>query len=400
MTILNMSCGQTDLHPDVLQALGRQFEGPIYYPPYWRLEVETIELLRRLMNTGSEVLLIAGSATYGIEAALISLLEPGEKVIVANSGMYGQVLVDVSRIIGCHAIDIKAPTGRPVTAEMITEQLALHPDAALVAAVHCDTSVGVQTRIDEIGAMLQTSSSEALFLVDGVSAAGAVEIRVDDWHIDVYCTSPQKCLNAPQGLAMVAVGDRAWAKISRRKAPIKTLCTDLTVWRDYHEGVARAHAGGAWSDISTATRKAIHGPSPSYSLVAGLNAGLKALFREGLDHSFARHAIAARAVRAGVRAMGLGVRAEESVAAPISTHLEFDRPVDWTELAGQMLEKHGIALASDFRIGTMGGSADARSVLVTLEALESTLVDLGYPVTHGVDAAREVLAEGESLWRP
>jgi len=390
---LNMSCGQTDLHPNCLAALGRQLGTPIYYPPYWELELETIGLLRRLMHTQNDVLLITGSATYGEEAAILSLVEPGQKVVTVNSGVYGQVLTDLVNITGGDPIEITVEEGKAVTPDQVRDVLWKEPDAAMVAAVHCDTSVGTINPIPEIGAML-TEFPHVLFMVDAVSALGATQLRVDEWRIDVCCTSPQKCVNGPQGVAIVSVSDRAWHTIERRHTPINSLCLDLTVWRAYHDGVREAYESGQWTDISYATQKAIHGPSPSYVLVAALKAALEAILDEGEEKVFARHELAARAVREAIRAMGLKVKADEAVAAPICTCIEFPQEVDWTALASTMLQEHGIALAAGFRIGNMGLVADPKCILPTISALELTMRNLGYDVPEGLglDAARRVFA--------
>lgn len=390
---LNMSCGQTDLHPACLAALGRQLGTPIYYPPYWELELETISLLRRLMHTENDVLLITGSATYGEEAAILSIVEPGQKVITVNSGVYGQVLTELVNITGGEPIEIRIEEGKAVTPEQIRNALLKEPDVVMVAVVHCDTSMGTMNPIAEIGAVL-TEFPDVLFMVDAVSALGAIELRVDEWRIDVCCTSPQKCVNGPQGVAIVSVSDKAWHTIEGRSTPINSLCLDLTVWRAYHDGVREAYESGQWTDISYATQKAIHGPSPSYVLVAALKAALEAILDEGEEKVFARHELAARAVREAIRAMGFKVKAEEAAAAPICTCIEFPEEVDWTELASTMLEEHGIALAAGFRIGNMGLAADPRCILPTISALELTMRKLGYdvPAGAGLEAARGVFA--------
>jgi len=395
MAILNMSCGQTALHPDVLKAMGTQIEGPIYYPPYWRLEIETIQCLQQVLNTSNDILLIAGSATYGEEAALMSLLEAGQKVLVVDSGMYGQVLIDLTRIVGCKALPLKPSPGHAITPEVIRAALAADPEIAMVAVVHCDTSTGIINPVGEIGELLKDEFPAVLLMVDAVSSVGAVEVRVDDWNIDICFTSAQKCINGPQGVAIVTVSRRAWEAIAGRRTPIPSLCLDLTVWKEYHDGVKKAYANKRWSDISTATVKAIHGPSPSYTLVAGLRAALKAILDEGLDKVFARHKIAARAVRAGLKAMGVKVFAHEGSAAPVSTALIFSDKVDWTELASKMFFERNIALASGFRIGTMGQSASNDYVLTVLRELEQVLAELGHPVTSGLAAAQAVFSGGK-----
>ena len=390
---LNMSCGQTDLHPACLAALGRQLGTPIYYPAYWELELETIRLLRRLMHTENDILLIAGSATYGEEAAILSIVEPGQKVVTVNSGVYGQVLTELVHITGGEPLEIRIDEGKAVTPQQIRDVLLKEADVVMVAAAHCDTSMGTVNPIPEIGAML-TEFPDVIFLVDAVSALGAMPLRVDEWGIDVCCTSPQKCVNGPQGLAIVSVSDKAWRRVEKRSSPINSLCLDLMVWKAYHDGVREASESGQWTDISYATQKATHGPSPSYVLVAALKAAVEAILDEGEDSVFARHELAARAVREAVRAMGLKVKADEAVAAPVCTCIEFPQEVDWTELASTMLEEHGVALAAGFRIGNMGLVADPRCVLPTITALELTMRKLGYdvPAGAGLEAARAVFA--------
>ncbi|MCP4629509.1 MAG: alanine--glyoxylate aminotransferase family protein [bacterium] len=397
MALLNMSCGQTALHPDALKAMGTQIEGPIYFPPYWRLEIETTEYLQQLLNTNNDILLIAGSATYGEEAALLSLLEAGQKVLVVDSGMYGQVLIDLTEIVGCSPVPLKPPTGRAVAPEMIRSALEADSEIAMVAVVHCDTSTGIINPLSEIGSLLKNDFQDVLFLVDAVSSAGAVEIRVDDWNIDLCITSAQKCINGPQGIAILSVSQHAWDVISGRSTPIQSLCLDLTVWKEYHDGVKHAYSMNKWSDISTATVKAIHGPSPSYTLVAGLHAALKAILGEGLKRVLARHEIAARAVRAGIRAMGIRILADEKSAAPVSTALIFSEEVDWTALASKIFFERNIALASGFRIGTMGQSACKDHVLTVLRELEQVLTEMGHSVLSGIAAAQAVYSDEKEI---
>jgi (S)-ureidoglycine-glyoxylate aminotransferase len=132
--------------------------------------------------------------------------------------------------------------------------------------------------------------------------------------------------------------------------------------------------------------------------VAALKAALEAIVDEGEQEVFARHELAARAVREAIRAMGLKVKADEAVAAPICTCIEFAQEVDWTELASTMLEEHGIALAAGFRIGNMGFVADPKYILPTISALELTLRRLGYdvPPGAGLEAGRRVFAEAST----
>ena len=394
MTI-NMSCGQTSLYPEALRALSEQICQPIYYPEYWGTEIAVIDMLRQIAGTKNEVLLITGSATYGEEAAIMSILERGEKILTVNTGMYGRVLTDLADITGAKPVELKIEEGRSVSAQMIREKLAADPKIKMVAVVYADTSQGTVNPIREIGDMMK-EFPDVLLMVDAVSALAAMPLCVDDWRIDVLCTSTQKCVNAPQGQAIVMVSDRVWDTIKKRKTPIMSLCMDLTVWKDYHDGVRKAYESGSWSDISTATTKAIHGPSPSYSLVRAAKASLEAILAEGLEHVYHRHEVASKAVREAVRALGLAVKAaDDSIAAPMTTTIVFPPDVEWTPLAREMLERHGIALAAGFRIGNMGLVADPRYVIPTIAALEETMATLGHEVEMGagVRAAQKVFAK-------
>lgn len=388
-----MSCGQTAHHPAVLDAMGQQVDGPIYYPPYWKLELDTIDLVQQVMGTQNDILLVAGSGTYGLEAAFTTLIEPHDKVLVVSCGKYGQLLADVVDIVGGKVVLVEEPRGQTVSVARIRDVLRDEPHVSIVATVHCDTNTGVMTSIDKVGKMLAEEFPDKLFLVDAISSLGGAQVEVDEWSIDVCCSTAQKCLNGPQGLAIVSVSNRCWDHIARRTNPIPTLCLDLSVWKAYHEGIRRAYESEVWGDISSANEKAVHGPSPSYALVSGLHAALKVILAEGLDSVFERHSTASQAVRNGVRGMGLGVLASEDAAAPVCTRLVFPEEVDWTTLASRAFRKYSLALASDFRIGTMGQSAQRATVLEALRRLEMTLTDLGYPVTDGVEAAQAVFEQ-------
>ncbi len=396
--MINMSCGQTSLHPECLKALSQQIYQPIYYPDYWSTEIAVVDMLRKICHTQNDVLLMAGSATYGEEAALMSLLEPGDKVLTVNSGMYGQVLTDLTRIVGAQPVELKVEEGKGVDVSIIRHHLELDPGIKMVALAYADTSQGSLNPVPEIGKMMK-DFPDTLLMVDAVSALAAMELRLDDWRIDICCTSPQKCVNAPQGLAIVFVSNRAWNVIKARNVPINSLCMDLTVWKEYHDGVRAASTTGQWQDISTVTTKSIHGPSPSYSLVYGLKASLEAILIEGLENVYRRHTAASKAIRAALRALGLGVKADEEVAAPMATTIVFPGPVDWTNFSSKMLVEHGIAIAGGFRIGNMGFVADPRYVIPTIAALESTLLDSGFPVEPGagVKAAEAVFREASKL---
>jgi len=400
---INMSCGQTDIYPKALEEMGKQLGTPIYYPPYWETEVAAVEMIKKLLHTENEVILMDGCATYGEEAAMVSTLEEGDKVITGISGIFGQVLYDIASAVGAEPIPVRVEDGDVVTPEMIRRALEEHPDAKMVAVVHVETSMGTVNPVDEIGDLVREFPG-VLYMVDAVSSLACMEVRVDDWGIDICCTSPQKSLNAPQGIAIVVVGERAWRRMEERRTPIRSICMDLTVWRAYHQGVRRAYAAargeGRVEDVAiAAARKTVHGPSPSYVLVKGLKAALDEVFEEGPERVFWRHRVAARAVREAVRALGLGVKAKrEEIAAPACTKVVWPEGLDVGKLGKLLQEKYGVAIGGD-RIGTMGFVARPQYVLPTIYALEQALREMGVdvPVGAGVEAATRVFAEEGAL---
>ena len=417
---LNLSCGQTDLYPAARQAMSQALPNPIYYPPFHDVEGDCVTMLREILHTEGDVLLPVGSATYGEEAAFNTFLEHGEVCVTVNTGMFGQVLTDLVTVVGATAAEVKLPRGTAITVDQARQALRGHPQARMFAVVHLETTAGTLNPVREIGAMIRDEFPHVLYLVDAVSSLTSEPLRIDEWGIDVCCTSSQKCVNAPQGIAIVTVGPRTWHVAERRSSPIPGLCLDLMTWRRWHHGQEQARAlargeasaeptangdsaedGGA-VDTSVTAYKAAHGPSQSYSLLLALQGALREIVDEGPDRVIARHAAAGRALRAGVRAMGLRVLADERIAASCSTCVVMPGDTFPTQDYMQTVwREYGIATAggsqavgemgyAGSRIGLMGFVANLDSVCAILSAMEQVLPRYGVSVTSGraVEAAR------------
>ena len=428
---LNLSCGQTDLYPAARRALSQPLPDPIYYPPFPEVEGECVALLRRLLHTAGDVLLPVGSATYGEEAAFNTFLERGDRCVTVNTGMFGQVLTDLVRVVGATAAEIKLPPGSAVTVDQARQALRDHPQARMFAVVHLETTAGTLNPVRDIGAMIRAEFPHVLYLVDAVSSLTSESLRVDEWGIDICCSSSQKCINAPQGIAIVAVGARAWKVAEQRSTPIPGLCLDLITWRSWHRGLQQERDGAyggpsataspdtgaaaepAAVDTSITAYKAAHGPSQSYSLLLALQGALREIVREGPERVIARHAAAGRALRAGVRAMGLGVLADESIAASCSTCVVMPGASFPTqEYMRTVWREHGIATAggsqevdemgyAGSRVGLMGFVANLDSVCALLQAMEQVLPRYGVAVQPGcaVAAARAATAAPDGAVR-
>ena len=405
---INMSCGQTPLSPACLAAIGEQLVEPVYYSHYPEVEKETFLMLKELMHTGNGPMLIPGSAVYGLEAAMLGTVESGDRVLTVRTGVFGRLLTELARFAGGNTTEIALEEGQSVDPETIRRYLLGDPEIGQVALVHCETTTGTLNPIEAVGRMLKEEFPHVIYMVDCVSSFGGIEVRVDDWGIDLLVTTPQKCLNAPQGLAIVAASEKAWDKIENLRSAPRAMCLDLHSWRRYgmDGGAAMGYAAYEGEGVPRARRPhprdwPVHGPHASYTLVVGLHASLKAIMDEGPERVYRRQYVASRAVRAALGALGLGfVAATEASAAPVATRIDWSALPDhleMTELHRILLEDHGIAISSLARIGTMGFMAVPEHVLRTISALEQTLDKMGWEVESGAGAAaaREVFERSE-----
>jgi alanine-glyoxylate transaminase/serine-glyoxylate transaminase/serine-pyruvate transaminase len=405
----NLSAGQTPLSRSALEALKRRIDAPIYYPEYWQAELRSASLLQELLGTRSEVYLITGNATLGIEAAFSNIFSPGEAVITLNGGVFGQVLTEVASCCGLKPIEWRLAYGRSPDLEALEKFLRAHPKARGLALTHVETTTGIEFPLAEIAALAK--SYDLLLLVDAVSSLGAQPVDMDRLGIDVCISSGQKALNAPQGLVIIALSDRAWRAIDASPGIYPGVCLNLNVWREYRQYsvVDMLKAWQTHTPSKPTHGKVIHGPSPSAVLVYALLGALEDIFREGLEKVFQRHWWAAKAVRAGVRALELEVLADELVAARTVTTVMLPDSVDELELRRSMLEKYGVALGGGpaeigihaVRIGSMGIGAHPRTLLPALEAFGKCLTGLGHPCLEnaGALAAQEIFSQaGMGLW--
>ncbi|MGI9950760.1 aminotransferase class V-fold PLP-dependent enzyme [Moorellaceae bacterium AZ2] len=401
MAYINMSCGQTMLAPKAIEKMSKQIYEPIYYPTYWESEEKTIDMLKQVMKTRNDVLLIAGSGTYGIEAGFRSVFEPGEKVMVINTGVFGEVGKCLLEIVGAIPVEIKVDYGDEVNLDRVIEVLEKDRTIKGLFVVQDETTTGTIQPVPELGKI--AAEFDLIFAVDAISAVGGIEVETDKWGIDLCFASPQKCLNAPQGLAIVAVSPKAWDKIAQRKEKTNSLSLDLEVWKRYHDIKVRAYH--KWWQTGGKEPKpqgrAPHEVSPAATLVWGLQGALESVLDEGLEKVISRHQVAGKAVREAVSKLGLEIVAKsEKVASDVVTVVRLPKGIEERDFREVMLRKYGVALGNgeigsdNVRIGTMGMAASPKYVLPTISALENTLEYFGFKVKKGeaLVAAHEVFA--------
>jgi alanine-glyoxylate transaminase/serine-glyoxylate transaminase/serine-pyruvate transaminase len=340
------------------------------------------ELCQVFMAPEGQPFIVAGSGTLAMEMSLVNLLEPGDKVLVAISGVFGERFVEIARRWGCQVDTVRAPVGQAPDAAAVEKALKSGGHKVL-CVTHVDTSTGVAV---DVKAMAEIAGrAGALCVVDGVCAAAGVECRQAEWGIDVYLTASQKAISTPTGLALLVVSPKAMAASQSRKTPVPSYYSD---W-------------GMWLPIMSAyrARKAAYFGTPAVNLVAALSESLKQILTEGLPARFQRHLKIGAAFKAGVAALGLRDVAQAAVSAPTLTSVYYPDGVG-PSLVGKIAAE-GVIVAGGlhpeirdryFRVGHMG-TVSSGDIVATLAAIEKGLALLGhkFEAGAGVAAAQRIL---------
>ena len=376
-TRLLLGSGPSNPEPRVLRALGMPLIGQ-FDPAFTAIMDEVSELSRRIFRTANRrAFPVSGSSRSGLEAALASLIEPGDRVIVGNFGRFGDLFCEIARRYGAEVDSVEVEWGRIVEPDQIVKRLRERP-TKLVAIVHADTSTGVAQPLAEIGAACR--EHDALLVVDAVLSLGGCQVETEAWNVDVNISGLQKCLGGPSGMAPLTYNERAEAAMQARRAAPATNYLDLLQLQAYW-GPDRLN----------------HHTAPT-SMVYALREALRIIEEEGLEARWERHRRANEALVAGLEAMGLTLYGDRRYKAPMITLVNVPEGVDEAGVRQQLLEEHGIEIMAAFgaifgrvwRIGLMGYNARLENALTVLAALETVLASRGFavPPGAGVEAAR------------
>lgn len=330
---------------------------------------EVTELLQEVFQTKNPVVTLTSSGTGGMEAAVTSLLAPGEKAILLSAGRWGERWKGILKAHGANTQIVSVPYGQAITPDMLAAALKEHPDAGAVFCTLSETSTGVGHDVEAFAKL--TAKTPAVLVVDGISGLGAMECRTDAWGVDVVVSGSQKAFMLPPGLAYVSVGPKAKAKM------------DATPVRGFYFDLRRSLLKIAESDTPF---------TPANTLIKAQLVSLKRMKAEGMEALWARHAKVAAACRAAVAAMGLEVFAERPNSA--LTVISVPAGVDGTATLKALEKRHGFKLADGqddmkgkiWRLSHMG-YVDAFDVLGAIAALELTLAASGFPLTVGKGVA-------------
>lgn len=337
---------------------------------------EVEENLKYVFCTKNDVLIFASSGTGAMEGSVANLLNPGDTAIVARGGKFGERWTELCEAYGINAVNIDVAWGDAVTPKQIESGLKNNPSAKAVFITQCETSTGVATDVEAIAKIV--SKSQAVLVVDAISSLGAMELKMDEWGVDVVVSGSQKGLMIPPGLAFAALSEKAWQMASQSKCP------------KYYFDFTKARKAIQKTDTPY---------TPAVSLVIGLNEALKMIRAEGLENVIARHSRLAQATRNAMGAMGLELFSQ--YPSNTVTPVKVPAGVDGEKLVKNIRSKYGISIAGGqeemkgkiFRIACLGYVSEF-DLVAGISAIERELLEQGYKVElgKGVQAAQEVFS--------
>lgn len=362
--------GPSLVHPRVLGALSMPTIGHLD-PVFLRLMDEVQVLLRALFNTRNALTFaISGTGSAGMEACMANVLQRGERVVIAQNGVFGGRMADIGRRLGCEVEVLEVPFGQAIDPDDLRRALGGKP-TRLVGFVHAETSTGVLQDVPPLVAAAREVG--ALTLMDCVTSLGGVPVDVDGWGVDLAYAGTQKCLSCPPGLAPITFSAAAVDVLRQRKEKVASWYLDVTMLLNYWGG-----------------ERAYHHTAPINMLYALREAALLPL-EEGLPNVFARHLRVHRALVAGLEAMGLQLAVAPALRLPQLNNVQTPRGVEDAAMRRSLLQDYDVEVGGGlgafkgkaFRIGLMGHSARPQHVLTCLAALEQVLSRQGAQVDIG-----------------
>jgi alanine-glyoxylate transaminase/serine-glyoxylate transaminase/serine-pyruvate transaminase len=375
-----MGPGPSDVHPRVLAALARSTVGHLD-PTFSAMMEEVKELLRYAFRTKNALTIpVSGPGSVGMETCFVNLVEPGDTVIVCQNGAFGGRMKENVERCGGTAVMVMDDWGKPVDLQKAEDALKANPGAKALAFVHAETSTGVQS---DAAALCALAREQGVFsIVDTVTSLAGTPVLVDEWGADAVYSGSQKCLSCMPGLSPLTISDAAADAVRKRNHTVQSWFMDLNLVMGYWSG------DGA---------RVYHHTAPINPLYA-LHESLVMLEEEGLEASWARHAAAHAALRAGVEAMGLSFLVDEADRLPQLNAICVPDGVDEAAVRGELLNRYSLEIGAGlgslagkvWRVGLMGQSATMEHVIVFLAAMEDVLSGMGAPITVGaaLSAAR------------
>jgi serine---pyruvate transaminase len=375
-----MTAGPTPLPPRVSQVMAE----PVLYhraPAGVELYARVLRRLRDVFRTQNDVLLFSSSGSGAMESAVANLARPGRPVLACAAGKFGERWIEMGEAYGADVVRYEPGWGARLDAADVDRLLSEHRDVEVIFATLSETSTGV---VHDVRALADAAHThDTILAVDAVSGLGAADLRQDEWGIDVVVAGSQKALMCPPGMGFVSASQRALDYAAQRP--------DGRYYFDWGRTVAAQRKDPPNSPFT-----------PPVTLLSALDVALDLIEEEGLENTLARHALLARATRAGAAALGLELFGDPDDRATVVTAIEVPEEVDGDKLVKLLRDRYGITANGGqnqlkgriVRIAHTGyfGAFD---ILTSLSGLEMALVELGHPVDQGagVGAAQRVFVD-------
>ena len=372
-----MGPGPSNVSPRVLEAMSRPTIGHLD-PVFVNMMDEMKDLLKYAFQTKNDLTMpVSAPGSAGMETCFVNLVEPGDKVIICQNGVFGGRMKENVERCGGVAVMVQDDWGRAVDPQKLEDALKANPDAKVVAFVHAETSTGALSDAKTLVALAHKHN--CLTIVDAVTSLGGVALKVDEWEIDAIYSGTQKCLSCTPGLSPVSFSARAVEKIKNRKTKVQSWFMDLNLVMGYWGG---------------ATKRAYHHTAPINALY-GLHESLVILQEESLEKSWARHQKNHLALRAGFEAMGLKFVVPVAERLPQLNAITIPDGVDDAAVRTALLNDYqleiggglGVMAGKVWRVGLMGHASRASNILLCLGALDDVLSRMKAPIQRGVAVA-------------
>ena len=368
---LNFAPGAADLTPRVLKAMMQQFVNP------WNTEFldyhdETVGMLKEVFGTQNDLITMMGPIRAAANAAISSVIEPKDKVILLTNDYWSEHMIEMVRASGGIPIILAEDWGSPYETEKLRNLLDKEEGAKAVIGVHVSTSTGIVNPVKEIGNIVK--GRKTLFILDVAQSLGGIEVKADDWSVDLAISGNHKCMSAPAGLSYVTVSRRAWETMERRRIPVSGWYTNLLLWREL------------WIK-----RERLYFTFCS-SLLFGLRAVLDWMFQQGLGAVYKKYEKTAFLIRKEVIASGLqvvpncqecrGCDSQDRICADTATAIRLPEWINGRSFIEKMNKDHRISVGGGlgkfagriFRVGPTGeAQLIPQNVAALLRAIKSVL---------------------------
>ncbi len=369
--------GPSPVHPRIIQSLSLPTVSHVG-PEMVRELREALENLKRVVFCArGEPFVISGAGTLAMEMALLNTVTSGERILVLSQGYFGKRMEEICKAFRLDCDFVEKPWGAAVSADELEQRLR-QQGYQVVVSTHVDTSTGACAPVKEYARVLRNRN--ITFILDGVCATGGIEERMDDWGIDVVLTAAQKCFGAPPGLSILVLSERAMEK-RRKMASVPAYYSDLLRWLPIMKDPSKYFS------------------TPCVNEIMAFAEGTRLVIEEGIERRFARHALFARAIRAGLAALGCSLFTQEAFLADTLSVVRYPEGIEDGRFRA-LLNENGVVVAGGlgetagrvFRMGHMGNLSIAQ-LTFALDALERTFSSLGvrFEPGTGVAAARKVL---------